>query len=126
LSLADARELAAAAINKVAKGLDPAAEKQETKQVRREVEADTFEALATEYMRRVGDKLRSAHAFHLTLQRAVYPTIGARPVTEIRRREIVALLDKIEDERGPVASDRVVQRIDRAMACADAGATARG
>jgi integrase len=38
----------------------------------------------------------------------VYPTLGGRPVNEIRRRDIVELLDHIEDKRGPVMADRTL------------------
>jgi integrase len=47
------------------------------------------------------------------LKRAVYPILGDRPINEIRRSEIVRLLDQIADERGPVAADRALATIRR-------------
>src|SRR5678815_4170639 len=37
----------------------------------------------------------------------IYPTLGKRPISEVRRKDIVQLLDKLEDT-GPVQADRVL------------------
>jgi len=47
--------------------------------------------------------------------RLVYPVLGARPIGDIRRGEIVRLLDGIEDERGPVMADQTLAIIRRIM-----------
>jgi hypothetical protein len=52
-------------------------------------------------MRREGGKLRSAHHRHAAFERLIYPVLGARQISDIKRSDIVRLLDKIEDERGP-------------------------
>ena len=39
------------------------------------------------------------------LKRLVYPAMGERPVASIKRSEIIRLLDKIEDEKGPRMAD---------------------
>jgi hypothetical protein len=36
------------------------------------------------------------------LKRLVYPKLGSRQIMDSRRSDIVSLLDKIEDENGPV------------------------
>jgi integrase len=49
------------------------------------------------------------------LERLVYPSLGARPIAEIRRSDIVRLLDQIEDERGAAMADRTLSIIRKIM-----------
>jgi integrase len=47
--------------------------------------------------------------------RLVYPVMGARPIEDIRRSDIVRLLDRIEDNNGPVMADLTLAYIRRVM-----------
>jgi integrase len=47
------------------------------------------------------------------LRRLVYPTLGDRLIHEVRRGEINAMLDKIEDERGARSADLALQYLRR-------------
>jgi integrase len=76
---------------------------------------DTFESIAEAYFAREGKKLRTAAERRVTLERLVYPRIGAQPISAIRRSNIVRLLDRIEDENGPVQADRTLAYIGRVM-----------
>jgi integrase len=49
------------------------------------------------------------------LERLVYPKLGDRPIGEIKRSEIVRLLDQIEDGSGPVMADHILAIIRRVM-----------
>jgi integrase len=89
ISLEDARAVAQEWHKAIRQGVDPAAAKQET-----------FGAICEEYMAREGSKLRSARNRQANLDRLILPTFGARPIGEIKRSEIIRLLDRIEDERG--------------------------
>src|SRR5262249_3722394 len=73
------------------------------------------QAIAEEYFGRDGSRLRSRGTQESVLNRLVYPIIGARPITEIRRTEIIRLLDRIEDENGPVQADRTLGMIRKIM-----------
>jgi integrase len=127
MSLAAARKAAAAALHEAKEGRDPTAAKQVAKVERRTIEALTFRFVAERHMtlvagmRRDGDRvtfggnIRTAARRLRDLERAIYPTLGDRPVIEIKRSEIVALLDKIEMESGPVAADRALALIRRVM-----------
>jgi integrase len=108
VSLAGARKLCGDAMLEVAQGRDPAAAKQATKQAQRLAREDTFAAIAAEYQERQGKKLRSAHWRELALQRHVHPVLGDRPIAEIKRSEVIRLLDKIEDRSGAITADRVL------------------
>jgi integrase len=90
----------------IAAGIDPAT-------VRRS--ADTFRAIAEDYQKRDGAALRTASERAAALNRLVFPVIGDRPVAELRRSEIVALLDRVEDERGLVTRNRTLSLVRRIL-----------
>src|SRR4029077_11592020 len=56
--------------------------------------AGTLQATCEEYLRR--STLRSAAWRKKQLERLVYPTLGSKPIDEVRRSDIVALLDRAE------------------------------
>jgi integrase len=111
LDLEAARKRARALLGEVAHDRDPLQER------RAEVarERDTFQAIAESYFAREGKKLRSIGERQRTLARLVYPVMGGRPIEEIRRSEIVRLLDKIEDDNGPVMADRTLAYVRKVM-----------
>jgi integrase len=126
LSLASARKLAADAMLEVDRGHDPNAAKRQVTQNQRLAAENTFRAVAEEYLKREGKRLRSADWRRAVLERLVYATLGDRPIGEIRRSEIVRLLDKIEAgelkdkdggpiKGGPVMADRTLAVIRKIM-----------
>jgi integrase len=74
---------------------------------------ETIRAICKEYLSREAGNLRSSDERRAVLERLVYPTLGDRPITDIRRSEIVRWLDGIEDERGPVMADKALGFIRR-------------
>jgi integrase len=66
-------------------------------------------------MARDGAKLRSAKWRKSALERHVYPTLGARPIAEIRRSEIVRLLDRIEEASGAAMATLTLAIIRKVM-----------
>jgi integrase len=125
MTLAAARAMAASWKEKLRAGIDPAAEMAEAKAARvAAVEAkavaarNTFDRLADDFLARHVDKkaLRSAHEVRRQLDKYIRPTLGGRRYAEIRRRDVVELLDKIEDENGPVMSDRVLATLSKIFA----------
>jgi integrase len=104
LTLMQARKEAKKAIGTVAKGGDPLSERR-----KKEGEAtNTLKAIAEDYFKREGHKLRSAEQRKKTFERLVYPVLGTRQIDGIRRSEIVLLLDKVEDEQGPHMAQSVL------------------
>jgi len=71
---------------------------------------ETFESVAKEWLKRHCEAkgLISAHKLRRNLENHVLPLWGSRDFTSIKRSEIAALLDKIEDGSGPVAADKVL------------------
>jgi integrase len=106
LSLSAARTKAIEARSEVEAGNDPRLTA---------VGEETFKAIAEDYQAREGQKLRTAKWRKDVLDRLVYPVIGSRPIADIRRSELVRLLDKIEDDNGPVMADRTLAIIQRVM-----------
>jgi integrase len=71
----------------------------------------TVEVVAEEWLERHvrGNKLRSAKERGRIISRYLIPNIGDRIFIEVRRRDITALLDKIEDENGKHTADAVLK-----------------
>lgn len=102
ITLAAARKAATDALHEVEQGRDPAVTKRERKQADRATAANTFKAIAQSYLDREGKKkdgerLRSLEWRRTLLERLVYPTLGSQPITTIKRKAIIDLLDDIED-----------------------------
>jgi integrase len=96
LSLAAARREARAIIGTVAKGGDPLGDKRKAA----EAQGNSFRSIAEKYFQREGKQLRSMEQRRKVFERLIFPKLGSRDIADIRRSEIVSLLDKIEDERG--------------------------
>jgi hypothetical protein len=110
LSLASARKLAADTLLQTGRGRDPGAAKRRAKQEQRLAAGNTLEAIAEEYLKRecgmkrnaegrptfASGKLRSGPWRCAILERLVYPTLGDYPITEIKRSDVIRLLDRIE------------------------------
>ncbi len=111
LSVDEARKKGKQILGAAAKGGDPVQE-------RRKADAaaqNTLQAVATEYVAREGKRLRSMDQREAMLERLVYPKLGTREIDSIGRRDVVKLLDKVEDERGPVMADHVLATLRRLM-----------
>jgi hypothetical protein len=115
ISLAAARKACASAMHELEQGNDPGIAKRNRTEAQRSAAADTFAAITDEYLRREGHKIRTAEWRRKVLRRLILPTLGSRPVTEIRRSDIIRLLDGIEENNGPVMADRVLSIIGRIM-----------
>jgi hypothetical protein len=105
ISLGSARRKALEAKAELAEGRDP----------RANAKADSFQAIAEDYFRREGNGLRSGADRQSRLSRLVYPVLGPRPIADIRRSDIIRLLDQIEDDNGPAAADGMLSIIGRIM-----------
>jgi integrase len=104
LSLAGARTRADEVRSAVASGHDP-----------RLMAADTLKSICDEYMRRDGARLRTADWRQGVLDRHIYPTLGPRPIADLRRSEIVRLLDRIETDSGPAMADKTLGILRKVM-----------
>jgi integrase len=125
ISLSAARKKAGDALHEVQQLRDPTAAKKQTKAEHKTTEANTFAAVAEKYftiecgLRRDGEelafngKLRSARRRFADVQRLALPVLGKKPISQIKRSEAVALLDKIEIESGPTMADLLLRYLSR-------------
>jgi integrase len=107
LGVAEAKREAKKILGEVARGNDPA-------ELRRKQAAEgTFRAIAENYFRHEGPKLRSLAERRRVFERLIYPTFAARQIDSIARRDVIHLLDKVEDQNGPRQSDLVLAYLGR-------------
>jgi integrase len=109
----EARRLAKQRAREVAAGRDPTAENQ----IARAAAANTVNAVldnfVVRHVRKVG--LRSAATIERTFDRCVRPHIGTRSIYELSRKDVVGMLDAIEDKSGPVMADRTLAYVRKAF-----------
>ncbi|MFO1520463.1 MAG: integrase arm-type DNA-binding domain-containing protein [Kiritimatiellia bacterium] len=108
LGLSAAREAARQAADSVERGQDPAAGK---RQAREEAPKLTVAAQVAEYHKRHLSGLRSGTGALRVLQLSAVAEWDDRPVTSITKREVVALIDDVHDERGPAAANMALARV---------------
>jgi integrase len=104
LSLAQARTRADEAKAAIAEGHVPSL-----------AATETLKDICELYLAREGDKLRNTKWRKGVFDRHVYPNLGARPIAEIRRSEIVRLLDQIEEGSGPAMATQTLALIRKVM-----------
>jgi integrase len=123
LDLSAARKRAKALLGDVARGSDPLDDRRKAERAA----GDTVKAICEEYLEREGGmkrgadgrptfakgKLRTAKDRAATFERLVYPKLGSWPIEDVKRSDVVRLLDKIEAERGPVMADRTLAALRR-------------
>jgi integrase len=107
MGIDEARELTRSAIKRIKAGLPP-------------VEApptppDAFKKVAEDWLKRhvVKEKLRTKVEIERCLRIYVLPHLGERSFTDIRRSDITALLDHIEDKHGSRQADIVLGIVRR-------------
>jgi integrase len=112
-----ARRLAKKRAGEVADDRDPAGERQVERERTVAARASTLDALldtfVERYVRRNG--LRSAPEIERTFDKYVRPRIGSKVIYELRRRDIVEMLDAIDADHGPVMADRTLERVRKAF-----------
>jgi len=113
--LAALRKDAVDAAFMVSQGADPGKAKQATEEKEAEVRADTFEAAVRTYIKRETGKVKSMRWREKAFERLILGTLGHRPVSTITLKEITALCDTVEDERGPAMADHAFALIRRVM-----------
>jgi integrase len=111
-----ARKLAKKRAGEVADNRDPVAERAAARLKSKEISASTVDAMLDTYLeRQVRKNLRSAREVERAFKVYVRPRIGAKSIYELRRRDIVEMLDAVEDGNGPVMADRTLAYLRRAF-----------
>jgi integrase len=83
---------------------------------RRAIAGGTVNAALDSFLSRyVRPNLRSAAEVERCFNVYVRPAIGTMPLYSVRRRDVVGLLDRIEDSGAPVMADRVLAHLRKAF-----------
>jgi len=110
LSLAEVREKHSLASQDIAKGIDPGIKAQEEKAKRKA--APTFQDLLEEFWEIELNVKKSGIQTRKLLEKNALPTWNKRKVADIKRRDIVILLDGIR-ARAPIVGNRVHGALSR-------------
>jgi integrase len=112
MTLAVAREAARDALGALMEGHDPATRAEAKRRAREEAEAvrktSHFSTVAEDFIRRHVATKRSGNMVAGYIRRELIPVWGERPIAEITRRDVVALIEAILDRGGekPIAGTR--------------------
>jgi integrase len=106
VSLADARKSANEALLKVLEGADPAGEREAAKLAKLS-DRDKVGNLIDQFAKRHLSTLRSGETVKRELDRHVVAVWGDRDIHEIKKRDVIDLLDRIADSGRVVTANRV-------------------
>jgi integrase len=101
ITLANARDQRDALRRDVAQGVDPSARRITEKEMRVESAANSFEAIAREWLHTIGKTKASGYIDRIArrMEKEIYPAIGSKPITEIKPVDVLKAVKKIQ-ERG--------------------------
>ncbi len=93
-----AREKRDAARQVLANGVDPSMQRKAIKAAKGELAANSFEAVAREWMDKFAAQLapKSAERKRRLLEREVFPWIGAKPIASVTAPDVLSVLRRIE------------------------------
>jgi integrase len=106
IDLKSARALGAKALRAAAEGRDPSREKARA----RSAKPDTVETVTAQFIERHAKRSTRASSAKETerlLRTHVLPRWGHRPVTDITRRDVLDMLDRVVDRGAPISANRV-------------------
>ncbi len=111
----EARDKAKEARSQVRAGIDPGAKRRADKQAAALASANTFEAIAREWLE--GRKSHVEPAQHIKtlarLENDVFPWIGKRPISELTARDILTVLRRIDGRGARYTAHRVRSEVSR-------------
>lgn len=101
ISLSEARDKRHDARNQVANGIDPGGERKALKQAvqeQQDITENSFEIVAREWHGKFSGQWTDGHAVTIMsrLERDVFPWLGAKPVSEIKPVDLLAVLRRVE------------------------------
>ena len=117
MSLAEAREVAREWRRDIAKGIDPKEKAAEAAREQQRLRANTFGAAFASFADDHLKTLRTGAAVEASVKNHVFPALEGRPMREIRRSEILALINRLKKE-SPIAANRVLAYLKKFFAWA--------
>jgi integrase len=119
MTLGKARDAAREAIEALMAGQSPKetakAKQQAADAAAREAAGNTFAAVAEAFVRQYLPRIRSAKVYEAYVRRELIPALGHRPIAEIKRREIVALLETVAARSGESTARQALSILRKMM-----------
>jgi integrase len=97
LTLEQAREKARVWLDLINRGIDPQFEEERQRQSALQRQQNSFAAVAEQFIHRHVSKTRKAAVVERELRREFIARWGARPITDITQRDVVAAVDEVVD-----------------------------
>jgi integrase len=107
MPLAEAREAALQALREIERGIDPKKRKEVERCAEAQRQANSFASVAEDFIVRHVRKLRSGAEVESAIRRELVERWGERPVTDIRRGDVVALIEEISDTGRNAAARKI-------------------
>ncbi len=116
-TLAEARSRRDAARKLISAGIDPSQERKDRKAAVIQAAEGSFEIVARDWHQRSSGKWSEDHAARILqrLEADVFPHIGTRSVTELKTRDLLVPLRKVEERGALDLASRLRQHIDGIM-----------
>jgi len=102
LTPGEARSRAVQLLGEIAGGADPMGQREKGRN------EPTFALLADEYIKRHASQKRSGFEDVRIIEKDVLPKWGGIPAKEIRRRDVVRLINAVKDRGAPIAANRTL------------------
>jgi integrase len=108
MGLGKAREAAREALDALIEGQHPKqvaeAKRRVAEAAAREAQSNTLGAIAQQFIRQYVVRLRSARTYEARIKRELLPALGDRPITEVRRRDVIKLVEEVAQRSGEGAA----------------------
>jgi integrase len=104
VSLAEGRERAWPVLRDLKTGIDPRRRTAEAARVEVAKQANTYSAVAEEFLKRHAVRARTARAIELRVRRELIARWSDRPIGDIGRVDVIRMLDEIVDRGHPEAA----------------------
>jgi integrase len=111
LGLAEARTKARHWLELLRKGIDPVAELHRQRQVELRKQKNSFDAVAEEFIKRHISKTRKAAIVERELRREFIDQWSGRPITDITKHDVVAVIDEAVDRGAPYQAHNLLGHV---------------
>jgi integrase len=111
LSLVQARKEARKHQGDIERGIDPVVEERKEKERAEAAKEGTLANVVDEYVKRLKRNkppIRTMPERERIFHRSIVPALGERQIVDIQRSDVTRMLDKIEDDSGPVAATKAL------------------
>ena len=110
-----ARREAKRLLGMVATGGDPAGERRAQRQKQRKPSKDTLRAVAEEWLQRDQASNRRLPEVRRILERDVLPALGNKPIADVRKRDVIEVVDAIADRGSGIMANRTLAIVKRLL-----------